>query len=158
MNSNKKCIDPKKMAQLVTDMKYARFNDQNPLINNIRNHVSIENYINREIPSVQNKIDLLTNGPSDPSDSTIDKHIPTLKEFTDEVVESVDEDNNEQNNSCVSSITIAKLIIITIIIALFISAIVYMYIDTPYMYYIIGVVIVIALGCDYYIYMKWTSE
>ena len=52
-------IDTNNIAEIVNDMITAKFNDHNPLINDIRNHVVIESSIEREIPQVHNKIDLI---------------------------------------------------------------------------------------------------
>ena len=68
MNANQQVedkIDEKSVMDIISTMVSAKFNNMNPLINNILNHVNYESSIEREVPNVQSKIDIITSQEND---------------------------------------------------------------------------------------------
>lgn len=166
-------INSDKLFQIVSDMNNINFNNQNPLISDLLNHVEIESSINREIPQVQSKIDLITsqqfdnptnipnvtnnNYPNVPSNSSYNNvtndsyhnvtngsyNVPVNEEEYYE--EEYDEECDESN-----TIGIAKLCIISVIIIAVLCFIVYRYVN-KYKYIIMCCIGAAVLASDYFI-------
>lgn len=161
-------INSDKLFQIVSDMNNINFNNQNPLISDLLNHVEIESSINREIPQVQSKIDLITSQQFDnptnipnnnypnvtndsyPNDSYNNvtgnsnyNNVPVNEE--EEYYEECDEECDESN-----TIGIAKLCIISVIIIAVLCFIVYRYVN-KYKYIIMCCIGAAVLASDYFI-------
>ena len=148
-------IDTNNIAEIVNDMITAKFNDHNPLINDIRNHVVIESSIEREIPQVHNKIDLIAAQQAaigiDESYDDIDVNTNQYiydNEPQSENIQTTDESHNNIMN-------IAKLTIILLAIIGVVCWCIYMYVNNKYKYIIMACVVAAGLASDYYISKKY---
>lgn len=163
-------INSDKLFQIVSDMNNINFNNQNPLISDLLNHVEIESSINREIPQVQSKIDLITsqqfdnptnipnvinnnyNNDSYPNvtgnssyPNVINDSYNNASVNEEEYYEECDEECDESN-----TIGIAKLCIISVIIIAVLCFIVYRYVN-KYKYIIMCCIGAAVLASDYFI-------
>ena len=148
-------IDTNNIAEIVNDMITAKFNDHNPLINDIRNHVVIESSIEREIPQVHNKIDLIAAQQAaigiDESYDDIDVNTNQYiydNEPQSENIQTTDESHNNIMN-------IAKLTIILLAIIGIVCWCIYMYVNNKYKYIMMACVVAAGLASDYYISKKY---
>ena len=123
-------IEEKSIMDIISTMVSAKFNNMNPLINNILNHVNYESSIEREVPNVQNKIDIITSQENDQRPS-MNNLITTSQTGLQSVIPS--QQNIEQS---VNYITCAKIGIVTIAIVGIICWLLYVYISYPYNYII----------------------
>lgn len=165
-------INSDKLFQIVSDMNNINFNNQNPLISDLLNHVEIESSINREIPQVQSKIDLITSQQFDNPininnisnnysnvtngsysnvtgnssyNNVINDSYNNVPVNEEEYDEEYDEENDESN-----TIGIAKLCIISVIIIAVLCFIVYRYVN-KYKYIIMCCIGAAVLASDYFI-------
>ena len=167
-------INSDKLFQIVSDMNNINFNNQNPLISDLLNHVEIESSINREIPQVQSKIDLITsqqfdnptnipnvtnnNYPNVPSNSSYNNvtndSYPNVTNGSYNNVPVNEEEyyEEEYDEECDESNTIgiAKLCIISVIIIAVLCFIVYRYVN-KYKYIIMCCIGAAVLTSDYFI-------
>ena len=173
-------INSDKLFQIVSDMNNINFNNQNPLISDLLNHVEIESSINREIPQVQSKIDLitsqqfdnLTNVPNNNSSyhnvtnnnssyHNVTNNNSSYPNVTNDSYNNVpvnDYSKNEEeyyeeyDEECDESntIRIAKLCIISVIIIAILCFIVYKYVN-KYKYIIMCCIGAAVLASDYFI-------
>ena len=162
MNNNNNTIklDTEVVSNIVNDMMLAKFNENNQLINNIKNHVSFENDIERSIPYIQDKIDVI-NSYKTPiqttqcQQTTQCKQIPTQQIPTQQIpaLQQCQQEYIEKEN-CPTKIQIVKLSVISIIIIVIICFIVWKYVESKYIYVIIIICSSIILCSDYVIYNK----
>ena len=153
-------IDTENIMEIVNDMIQAKFNDHNPLINDIRNHVVIESSIDREIPQVKDKVELIAAqqaaimGEPIMNEMFVDK-----SEYQSEDEQSeIKQINNISNTiNSINTINIAKLSIIILIIIIACCYLVYIYvdIDNKYKYAIMSCICIIGVLCCYYISKKF---
>ena len=166
MKSKIATINSDKLFQIVSDMNNINFNNQNPLINDLLNHVEIESSINREIPQVQNKLDLITSQQNQ-EDNSVNNYPNSVNNYPNSVNNYPNSVNNypnsvnnysnseinyeqsEENDQC-NNMNIAKLCIISLIIIAILCFIVYKYID-KYKYIIMCCIGAAVLASDYFI-------
>lgn len=137
-------------------MNNTNFNNHNPLIQDLLNHVEIESSINREIPQVQNKVDLITSQQQNnySNDYEDENEYENENENEDENYEN--DQNKYYNNDKTQSktINIAKLFIISLIIIAILCYIIYKYIN-KYKYIIMCCIGAAILASDYFIGKKF---
>lgn len=160
-----KCkIDTNNIAEIVNDMITAKFNDHNPLINDIRNHVVIESSIEREIPQVHNKIDLIAaqqaaigiNESYDDVDIDVNINQNTNQYIHDNLNNEPQSENIQTNDESHNNImNIAKLTIILLAIIAVVCWYIYMYVNNKYKYIMMACVVAAGLASDYYISKKY---
>ena len=163
MNNNNNTIklDTEVVSNIVNDMMLAKFNENNQLINNIKNHVSFENDIERSIPYIQDKIDVI-NSYKTPiqttqcQQTTQCKQIPAVQQHVPLQQVPVQQCQQEyiEKENCPTKIQIVKLSVISIIIIAIICFIVWKYVESKYIYVIIIICSSIILCSDYVIYNK----
>ena len=142
-------INEKVLNNIVTEMITAKFNNMNPLVHNILNHVNFESSIAREVPNVQSKLDILAS-QGQPS---MDNLIATSQTGVQPVqqVQPVQSVQSVQSVQQTNYITYAKIGIITIAIICILCVIAYMYIPEPYNYVVMCVAFAAGLASDYFI-------
>lgn len=151
---NQRRIQDEDIRNMVDQMRNAKFNDNNPLIQNIKNHVDFESSIAREVPQVQNKIDILTqdNAPN-PSMSKL------LAASQNNIVQPINGNTITASEVKVNNqqyyIPIAKICILTIAIIGIICWLVYMYVPNPYNYMTICIVCAAGIASDYFYCNKY---
>lgn len=158
-------IDTNNIAEIVNDMITAKFNDHNPLINDIRNHVVIESSIEREIPQVHNKIDLIAaqQAAIDINESYDDDVDVNINQNTNQYIydnlnneiESQSENIQTNDESYNNIMNIAKLTIILLAIVGIVCWCIYMYVNNKYKYIMMACVVAAGLASDYYISKKY---
>lgn len=153
MESKNIKISSDKITKIVCDMNNTNFNNHNPLIQDLLNHVEIESSINREIPQVQNKVDLITSQQENNYSNDYDYEDENEYENEDENYEN--DQNKYYNNDETQSktINIAKLFIISLIIIAILCYIIYKYIN-KYKYIIMCCTGAAILASDYFIGKK----
>ena len=168
MNNNNNTIklDTEVVSNIVNDMMLAKFNENNQLINNIKNHVSFENDIESSIPYIQDKIDVI-NSYKTPiqtqcQQTTQCQQIPAVQQQVPlqqvplqqvPLIQQCQQEYIEKEN-CPTKIQIVKLSVISIIIIAIICFIVWKYVESKYIYVIIIICSSIILCSDYVIYNK----
>lgn len=176
MNNNNNTIklDTEVVSNIVNDMMLAKFNENNQLINNIKNHVSFENDIERSIPYIQDKIDVInsyktpiqttqcqqttqyqqtTQCKQVPAQQIPVQQVPLQQIPVQQAVQQCQQEYIEKEN-CPTKIQIVKLSVISIIIIAIICFIVWKYVESKYIYVIIIICSSIILCSDYVIYNK----
>ena len=173
-------INSDKLFQIVSDMNNINFNNQNPLISDLLNHVEIESSINREIPQVQSKIDLITSqqfdnptninnisnnysnvtngsysnvtGNSSYSNVTNSSYNNVINDSYNNVPVNEEEyyEEYDEESDESNTIGIAKLCIISVIIIAVLCFIVYRYVN-KYKYIIMCCIGATVLASDYFI-------
>lgn len=138
-------LDAHNLSQIINDMMNAKFNDQNPLIQNIKNHVNIEQSIMQEIPQVQNKIDLLQyqNYSPNTDQSTNQQYMQQ------ENIQSPDCSIKKQDNC--DWLIMSKIGILSIAGLSIICWILYKYIKSPYNYISMAVSGAAILASDFFV-------
>ena len=160
---NQRLIQDDDIRCMLADMRNAKFNDINPLIQNIKNHVDFESSIAREVPQIQNKIDILTQGETNAPDPSMSKLLATSQHNIAQPI-NCNSNNNTNSTPAIAAedkvnnqqcyIPIAKICIITIIVIGIICWLAYMYISYPYNYITIIIACAIGLSSDYYVCNK----
>ena len=165
MESKNIKISSDKITKIVSDMNNTNFNNHNPLIQDLLNHVEIESSINREIPQVQNKVDLITSQQEN-NNITQQNNYSNDYDYEDEnddEYENENEDENYENDqnkyynndeTQSKTINIAKLFIISLIIIAILCYIIYKYIN-KYKYIIMCCTGAAILASDYFIGKKF---
>lgn len=161
MNANQQVedkIDEKSVMDIISTLVSAKFNNMNPLINNILNHVNYESSIEREVPNVQSKIDIITSQESDQQPS-MNNLIATSQTGLQPVHQDVSNNIPQQIEKSTDHqyITYAKIGIVTIAIVGIICWVLYMYIPKPYNYISICVVFAAGLASDFFILKKFCN-
>lgn len=161
MNANQQVedkIDEKSVMDIISTMVSAKFNNMNPLINNILNHVNYESSIEREVPNVQSKIDIITSQENDQQPS-MNNLIATSQAGLQPVHQDVSSNIPQQieKSSDHQYITYAKIGIVTIAIVGIICWILYVYIPKPYNYISMCVVFAAGLASDFFILKKFCN-
>ena len=161
MNANQQVedkIDEKSVMDIISTMVSAKFNNMNPLINNILNHVNYESSIEREVPNVQSKIDIITSQENDQQPS-MNNLIATSQTGLQPVHQDVSSNIPQQIEKSTDHqyITYAKIGIVTIAIVGIICWVLYMYIPKPYNYISICVVFAAGLASDFFILKKFCN-
>lgn len=154
MESKNIKISSDKITKIVCDMNNTNFNNHNPLIQDLLNHVEIESSINREIPQVQNKVDLITSQQQNnnySNDYDYEEENENEYENEDEQIIQNEYNNNDETQS--KTINIAKLFIISLIIIAILCYIIYKYIN-KYKYIIMSCTGAAILASDYFIGKK----
>lgn len=161
-NNNLIKLDTDVISNIVNDMMLARFNDNNQLINNIRNHVSFNNDIENSIPQIQDKIDLINSFKTPVQQSPVQQiqsqqipvqQIQSQQEYCEQN-NNIQENIEKEINNCPTKIQIVKLSIISIFIIAIICFIIWKYIESKYIYVIMIICGSIILCSDYIIYKK----
>lgn len=162
MNTNQQVedkIEEKSIMDIISTMVSAKFNNMNPLINNILNHVNYESSIEREVPNVQSKIDIITSQENDQQPS-----MNNLIATSQTGLQPVHQDSNNNNipqqiekSTDYQYITYAKIGIVTIVIVGIICWILYIYIPKPYNYIVMCVVFAAGLASDFFILKKFCN-
>lgn len=160
MDNNLLKLDTEIISNIVNDMILAKFNENNQLINNIKNHVSFESNVERSIPQIQDKIDLI-NSYDIPEQNYQQNYIPEQnyqQEYIPEINDDVKEYIEESINKCPTKIQIIKLGVISIIIIVIICFVIWKYVESKYIYVFMVIAGAIILCSDYVIYNKgWIS-
>lgn len=151
-NNNLIKLDTDVISNIVNDMMLARFNDNNQLINNIRNHVSFNNDIENSIPQIQDKIDLINSFKTPVQQSPV-QQIQSQQEYCEQN-NNIQENIEKEINNCPTKIQIVKLSIISIFIIAIICFIIWKYVESKYIYVIMIICGSIILCSDYIIYKK----
>lgn len=163
---NQRIIQDDDISRMITDMRNARFNDNNPLIQSIKNHVDFESSVAREIPQVQNKIDILTQDDANTPKPSMSKLLATSQHNIAQS-NNCNNSNNNNNNNYYPDITedkvnnqecyipIAKICILTVIIVGIICWFAYMYIPKPYNYIVICTIFAAGFASDYFYCNKY---
>lgn len=151
---NQRIIQDDDIRNIINQMRNAKFNDMNPLVQNIKNHVDFESSIAREVPQVQNKIDILTrDNTPDPSMSKL------LAASQNNIIQPIDNSSSNSNINVISEdkvnnqqyyISIAKICILTIAIIGIICWLVYVYVPVPYNYVVICIACAAGIASDYF--------
>lgn len=155
---NQRIIQDDDIRNMIDQMRNAKFNDMNPLVQNIKNHVDFESSIAREVPQVQNKIDILTQDDTpNPSMSKL------LAASQNNIIQPISNNNSSSSSSGNINITpedkvnnqqyyisIAKMCILTIAIIGVICWLVYVYIPVPYNYTVICITCAAGIASDYF--------
>lgn len=144
-------IEEKSIMDIISTMVSAKFNNMNPLINNILNHVNYESSIAREVPNVQSKIDIITSQENDQQPS-MNNLIATSQSGLQPVTPP-----QQVVQQPINYITCAKIGIITLAIAGIICWILYVYIPKPYNYISMCVVFAAGLASDFFILKKFCN-
>lgn len=154
MDNNLIKLDTEVLSNIVNDMILAKFNDNNQLINNINNYVSFESNVERSIPQIQDKIDLI-NSYDVPGQNYQQNY---QQECTPEINDDVKEYIEESINQCPTKIQIIKLCVISIIIIAIACFVIWKYVESKYIYVFMVIAGAIILCSDYIIYNKgWVS-
>lgn len=149
-------IEEKSIMDIISTMVSAKFNNMNPLINNILNHVNYESSIAREVPNVQSKIDIITSQENDQQPS-MNNLIATSQSGLQPVTPPPQQVVQQVVQQPINYITCAKIGIITLAIAGIICWILYMYIPKPYNYISMCVVFAAGLASDFFILKKFCN-
>ena len=151
-------INEKVLNNIVTEMITAKFNNMNPLVHNILNHVNFESSIAREVPNVQSKLDILASQGQPSMDNLIATSQTGVQPVQQvqpvqsvQSVQSVQPVQSVQSVQQTNYITYAKIGIITIAIICILCVIAYMYIPEPYNYVVMCVAFAAGLASDYFI-------
>lgn len=154
-------INEKVLNNIVTEMITAKFNNMNPLVHNILNHVNFESSIAREVPNVQSKLDILASQGQPSMDNLIATSQTGVQPVQQvqavqavqpvQQVQPVQPVQQVQAVQQTSYITYAKIGIITIAIICILCVVAYMYIPEPYNYVVMCVAFAAALASDYFI-------
>ena len=145
-------INEKVLNNIVTEMITAKFNNMNPLVHNILNHVNFESSIAREVPNVQSKLDILASQGQPSMDNLIatsQTGVQQVQQVQD--VQAVQPVQPVQAVQQTNYITYAKIGIITIAIICILCVVAYMYIPEPYNYVVMCVAFAAGLASDYFI-------
>lgn len=151
-------IEEKSINDIISTMVSAKFNNMNPLINNILNHVNYESSIEREVPNVQSKIDIITSQENDQQPS-MNNLIATSQVGLQPVHQDVSNNIPQQieKSTDYNYITYAKIGIVTIAIVGIICWILYIYIPKPYNYIAMCVIFAAGLASDFFILKKFCN-
>lgn len=152
---NQRIIQDDDIRNMIDQMRNAKFNDMNPLVQNIKNHVDFESSIAREVSQVQNKIDILTQDDTpNPSMSKL------LAASQNNIIQSISNSSSNSDNINIAPedkvnnqqyyISIAKMCILTIVIIGVICWLVYVYIPVPYNYTVICITCAAGIASDYF--------
>lgn len=156
---NQRIIQDDDIRNMIDQMRNAKFNDMNPLVQNIKNHVDFESSIAREVSQVQNKIDILTQDDTpNPSMSKL------LAASQNNIIQSISNSSSNSDNINIAPedkvnnqqyyISIAKMCILTIVIIGVICWLVYVYIPVPYNYTVICITCAAGIASDYFYCIK----
>ena len=145
-------INEKVLNNIVTEMITAKFNNMNPLVHNILNHVNFESSIAREVPNVQSKLDILASQGQPSMDNLIATSQTGVQPVQQvQAVQQVQPVQAVQQVQQTNYITYAKIGIITIAIICILCVVAYMYIPEPYNYVVMCVAFAAGLASDYFI-------
>lgn len=155
---NQRTIQDDDIRNMISHMMNMKFNDKNPLIQNIKNHVDFESSIAREVPQIQNKIDILTqdNANTNSQDPSMSKLLAASQNNIIQTPSNTSDTINTVNtpyckvNDQQYYLSIAKICIITIVIIGVICWIAYVYIPVPYIYVVICVACAAGIASDYF--------
>lgn len=147
-------LDPDNLLIIVNDMINAKFNEQNPLIQNIKNHVNIEQSIMQEIPQVQNKVDLLQYQ----NDYQNDYQNNSQNDYQNNQQLTNTQENYSIQKQDKHLLLISKIAILTIFVLGIICWILYNYVKYPYNYISMAVSGAVLFTSDLFIYKYFNTK
>jgi hypothetical protein len=153
MNQNILKLDTEILSNIVNDMILAKFNENNQLIKNIKNHVIFESNVERSIPQVQDKINIINSYDNTTEEIQNDYHVEEDKNNI-EINNDVKEYIEESIKQCPTKIQIVKLCVISILLIVIICFILWKYVNNKYTYVFMVITGAIILCSDYIIYSK----